>query len=87
MADPEVLILIDPTSAVDAHTESRMAAGITRLRLGRATVMFTTSILLLNQADRVVLIIDGTVAAQGSHESLMGDVRYRSLVERGTATA
>ena len=32
MADPEVLILIDPTSAVDAHTESLMAAGIARLR-------------------------------------------------------
>jgi ABC-type multidrug transport system fused ATPase/permease subunit len=85
MADPEVLILLDPTSAVDAHTESTMAAGIARLREGRTTLVFTTSILLLNQADHVALVIDGTVAAEGSHESLMGDARYRSLVERGMA--
>lgn len=85
MADPEVLVLIDPTSAVDAHTESSMAEGIARLRRGRATVVFTTSILLLNQADRVALVIDGTVAAEGSHESLMAEPRYRSLVERGMA--
>ncbi|HUN32699.1 MAG TPA: ABC transporter ATP-binding protein [Trebonia sp.] len=84
MADPELLILIDPTSAVDAHTESLMAAGIARLRQGRATAVFTTSILLLGQADHVALVIDGTLAAEGSHESLMADARYRSLVERGT---
>jgi ABC-type multidrug transport system fused ATPase/permease subunit len=85
MADRDVLILIDPTSAVDAHTESRMAAGIAGLRQGRVTVVFTTSMLLLNQADHVVLVIDGTVAAEGSHEFLMGDARYLSLVERGVA--
>jgi ABC-type multidrug transport system fused ATPase/permease subunit len=88
MADPEVLILIDPTSAVDAHTESRMAEGIARLRAAdRATVVFTTSILLLNQADQVALVIDGEVAAQGTHENLMSDTRYRALVERGMAAA
>ncbi|WP_329570535.1 ABC transporter ATP-binding protein [Kitasatospora sp. NBC_01266] len=85
MADPEVLILIDPTSAVDANTEKKMAEGIARLRQGRATVVFTTSILLLRQADQVALVLDGTVAAEGSHGSLMADERYRSLVERGTA--
>jgi ABC-type multidrug transport system fused ATPase/permease subunit len=84
MADPKVLILIDPTSAVDAHTESRMAEGIARLRAAdRATVVFTTSILLLNQADQVTLVIDGEMAARGTHEDLMSDTRYRALVERG----
>jgi ABC-type multidrug transport system fused ATPase/permease subunit len=88
MADPEILILIDPTSAVDAHTESRMAAGIARLRAAdRATVVFTTSILLLNQADQVALVIDGEMAAQGAHEDLMSDTRYRALVERGMVAA
>ena len=85
MADPDVLILIAPTSAVDAHTEAKMAAGIARLRQGRTTVVFTTSILLLNQADRVALVIDRAVVAEGSHESLLEDERYRSLVERGMA--
>jgi ABC-type multidrug transport system fused ATPase/permease subunit len=88
MADPDVLILIDPTSAVDAHTESRMAAGIARLRgPGRATVVFTTSIVVLNQADQVSLVIDGVVAAQAAHADLMTDPRYRALVERGMVAA
>jgi hypothetical protein len=64
-----------------------MAAGIARLRRDRATVVFTTSVLLLNQAEHVALVIDGTVAAEGSHEILMGDPRYCSLVERGMAAA
>jgi ABC-type multidrug transport system fused ATPase/permease subunit len=87
MADPEVLILIDPASAVDAHTEAAMATGIARSRQGRATVVFTTSALLLNQADRVALVLDGTLAAEGSHQALMEDSRYRSLVERGATVA
>jgi ABC-type multidrug transport system fused ATPase/permease subunit len=84
MADPEVLILIDPTSAVDANTENQMAEGTARLRDGRGTVVFTTSILLLRRADHVALVLDGTVAAEGSHETLMADERYRALVERRT---
>ncbi|RKT12298.1 ABC-type multidrug transport system fused ATPase/permease subunit [Streptomyces sp. 1114.5] len=87
MADPEVLVLIDPTSAVDAHTENRMAEGIARLRRGRATVVFTTSTLLLHQADHVALVLDGGVTAEGTHEALMADDRYRELVERWTAAA
>ncbi|MFF2354885.1 ABC transporter transmembrane domain-containing protein [Kitasatospora sp. NPDC058115] len=83
--DPEVLILIDPTSAVDAHTESRMAEGIATLRRGRATLVLTTSVPLLHRADRVVLVLDGAVAAEGSHEALLADPRYRSLVDRRVA--
>jgi ABC-type multidrug transport system fused ATPase/permease subunit len=83
MADPGVLILIDPTSAVDATTEAAMAAGIEGLRRDRATVVFTTSSLLLHQAGHVVLVVDGSVAAEGTHDSLLPDPRYRSYVERG----
>lgn len=87
MADPEVLILMDPASAVDAHTEAAMASGLARLRRNRTTLVLTTSVLLLGQADHVALILDGKVAAEGSHESLLGDERYRVLVERGLEEA
>lgn len=87
MADPEVLILIDPASAVDAHTEAAMADGLARLRRNRTTVVLTTSVLLLGQADHVALVLDGKVAAQGSHESLLDDDRYRSLTGRGLEAA
>jgi ABC-type multidrug transport system fused ATPase/permease subunit len=83
MADPDALILIDPASAVDAHTEAAMAAGIAARRRGRTTVVFTTSVLLLGHADHVALVIDGAVAAEGTHASLLGDPRYRAAVGRG----
>ncbi|MFF7454090.1 ABC transporter ATP-binding protein [Kitasatospora sp. NPDC008115] len=83
LADPPVLVLDEPTSAVDAHTESRIAAGLRKNREGRTTVVFATSPLLLDQADRVVLLRDGRVAATGVHRELMrADPAYRAVVTR-----
>jgi len=82
-ADPEVLVLDEPTSAVDAHTEAEIAGRLRRVRQGRTTVLFSTSPFLLEQAD-VVVFLDGTVQATGSHGRLLGDEpRYRRLVTRG----
>ena len=88
LADPEVLILIEPTSAVDAHTEAAIAARLHdhRLRDGtdRATVVVGTSPLLLDRADRVAYLADGKVAATGRHADLLdSEPGYRSLVYRG----
>ncbi|MED7949426.1 ABC transporter ATP-binding protein [Streptomyces sp. BE303] len=83
LADPPVLVLDEPTSAVDAHTESRIAAGLRRSREGRTTVVFATSPLLLDRADRVVLVRDGRVAAAGRHRDLMRtEPGYRAVVTR-----
>ncbi|EWT02805.1 ABC transporter [Intrasporangium oryzae NRRL B-24470] len=83
-ADPEVLVLVEPTSAVDAHTEARIARRLRDHRAGRTTVVMTASPLLLHHADEVVLLVDGAVAARGSHgELLLRDDRYRSVVVRG----
>ncbi|MEV7213773.1 ABC transporter ATP-binding protein [Kitasatospora cineracea] len=83
VADPPVLVLDEPTSAVDAHTESRIAAGLRELRAGRTTVVFATSPLLLDRADTVLLLRQGRVAATGTHRELMAaDPRYRAVVTR-----
>ncbi|MFF4422863.1 ABC transporter ATP-binding protein [Streptomyces sp. NPDC001549] len=83
--DPEVLVLDEPTSAVDSHTEARIADGIAALRAGRTTVVLASSPLLLDRADRVVLIDGGTVAAVGTHrELLQREPRYRAVVTRET---
>ncbi|MFF2786227.1 ABC transporter ATP-binding protein [Streptomyces sp. NPDC058049] len=83
--DPEVLVLDEPTSAVDSHTEARIAEGIAALRAGRTTVVLASSPLLLDRADRVVLIDGGTVAAVGTHrELLQREPRYRAVVTRET---
>lgn len=85
VTDPEVLVLDEPTSAVDSHTEARIADGIAALRAGRTTVVLASSPLLLDRADRVVLIHDGAVAASGTHRELLhGDPRYREVVTRET---
>ncbi|MYV47763.1 ABC transporter ATP-binding protein [Streptomyces sp. SID2888] len=85
ITDPQVLVLDEPTSAVDSHTEARIAEGIRKLRTGRTTVVFTSSPLLLDRADRVVLVHEGEVAAVGLHRKLMhDDPRYREVVTRET---
>lgn len=83
--DPEVLVLDEPTSAVDSHTEARIADGIAALRAGRTTVVLASSPLLLDRADRVVLVHEGAVAAAGTHRELLhGEPLYRAVVTRET---
>ncbi|WP_396446607.1 ABC transporter transmembrane domain-containing protein [Actinomadura sp.] len=85
-ADPEVLILVEPTSAVDAHTEARIAERLGRARAGRTTVVCTTSPLMLDRADHVAFLEDGVVVAEGRHRDLLDeDPRYAAAVTRGEA--
>lgn len=82
--DAPILILDDPTSAVDAHTEARIASRMRLVRQNKTTVVFTNSPLLLDQTDVAVLVIDGKVSASGKHLELLKDnVSYRRLVVRG----
>ncbi|MFJ5047392.1 ABC transporter ATP-binding protein [Streptomyces sp. NPDC088719] len=80
-ADRRVLVVHDPTTAVDAATEARIAAGIRRARTGRTTVLVTSSPALLAATDRVVLIDGGTITAEAPHEDLVRDHPvYRTAV-------
>jgi ABC-type multidrug transport system fused ATPase/permease subunit len=82
-ADAPILVLVEPTSAVDAHTEARIAERVTTLRHGRTTVVCTVSPLWLHHADRVVLLEDGQVVADGEHATLLAhDPVYRGVVVR-----
>ncbi len=79
-ADAPVLVLHDPTTAVDTVTEARIAAGLAELRRGRTTILVTTSPALLAATDRVVLLDDGRVTGEGSHADLAGRADYRAAV-------
>jgi ABC-type multidrug transport system fused ATPase/permease subunit len=85
LADPEVLLLVEPTSAVDAHTESVVAERLHTARRGRTTVLVATSPLLLDRADRVAYLVDGRVAATGTHAGLLAtEPGYRAVAFRGS---
>ena len=84
LTDAETLVLVEPTSAVDAHTEARVAARLAAARRGRTTAVMTASPLVLDHADRVLFLRDGRVQATGTHHELMSrSAAYRSVVVRG----
>lgn len=87
LAEPEVLVLVEPTSAVDAHTEARIARRLAAARSGRTTVIVTASPLVLEHADQVAFVTDGVVARRGTHRELLAahdDAAraYRRVVSR-----
>jgi ABC-type multidrug transport system fused ATPase/permease subunit len=80
-ADPEILLTVEPTSAVDAHTEAAIAERLVVARAGRGTLVATTSPVLLDRADVVHYLVDGRVAASGTHRELLArSAGYRALV-------
>ncbi|MCW2136759.1 ABC transporter transmembrane domain-containing protein [Actinoplanes cyaneus] len=83
VADPEILILVEPTNAVDAHTEARIAERLRAVRSGRTTVVCTSSPLVLGHTDRVLYLERGRVAAAGTHHELLdSEPRYARVVLR-----
>ncbi|MEU1252351.1 ABC transporter ATP-binding protein/permease [Streptomyces chartreusis] len=82
-ADSEVLVLHDPTTAVDAVTEQLIARNVAKLRRGRTTVVITSSPALLDVADRVLVLDEGAVTAEDTHRNLLaGDADYCLAVAR-----
>ncbi|MFD9061034.1 ABC transporter ATP-binding protein [Kitasatospora purpeofusca] len=82
-ADTEVLVLRDPTTAVDAVTEQLVARRLAKLRRGRTTVVITSSPALLDAADRVLVLDGGVVKAEGTHRVLLDtDPAYCLAVTR-----
>ncbi|MFV2145236.1 ABC transporter ATP-binding protein [Isoptericola sp. G70] len=88
LTDPEILVLVEPTSAVDAHTEARIAARVAEARRGRTTLVVTASPLVLDHVDEVVLLSTcGSVVTSGAHGELLAradddGAAYRSVVGR-----
>ncbi|MEU3901043.1 ABC transporter ATP-binding protein [Streptomyces sp. NPDC045251] len=83
LTDPEILLAVEPTSALDAHTEATVAHRMRDARAGRTTVVACTSPLLLDRADVVHHLVDGKVVATGTHRELLAtEPGYRALVSR-----
>ena len=81
LANPAILILDDATSAVDVRTEEGIHHGLGDLLAGRTTIVIAHRLSTISLADRVVLMEDGRIVADGTHAHLMvTEPRYRAIV-------
>ncbi|GAA0328337.1 ABC transporter transmembrane domain-containing protein [Bacillus carboniphilus] len=69
--DPEILILDDSLSAVDAKTESKIISNIRKERDGKTTIITTHRLSAVQHADWIIVLDDGVIVEEGTHESLM----------------
>jgi len=81
LADPRVLILDDATSAVDPTKEHEIRDAMAEVMRGRTTIVIAHRPATIALAERVVLVDEGRVVADGTHASLLaGDARYREVL-------
>lgn len=71
LSEPKVLLLDDPFSAVDAETEHKIIDGLEGLKQGRTTVLVTNRIAAAKKADHIMVMVQGCIQEEGTHETLM----------------
>lgn len=69
--EPEILLLDDSLSAVDAKTEARIIANIRQVRSQKTTIIVTHRLSAIQHADQIIVLEDGHIIEQGTHEQLL----------------
>ncbi|MEX0745379.1 MAG: ABC transporter ATP-binding protein [Phycisphaeraceae bacterium] len=84
VTDPRVLILDDATASVDAATEAQIKGALAKVMEGRTTFVIAHRLSTIALADRVIVMEDGRISAQGTHAELLKDSElYGEIVEKG----
>jgi ATP-binding cassette subfamily B protein len=73
LLDPRILILDDSTSSVDIETEYHIQQALDKLMVGRTSFVIAQRISTVRDADVILVLDGGSIAAQGTHEELMHD--------------
>ena len=71
LSDPAILVLDDSTSAIDSNTEDQIQQAMRRILAGRTTFLITHRLSLIRSADYILLMKNGRLIAQGSHDDLL----------------
>jgi ATP-binding cassette subfamily B protein len=83
LTDPRILILDDSTSAIDSATEDQIQRAMRRILQGRTTLLITHRLSQIRWADRILVMRQGELVAQGTHEQLMDcSDAYRRIFAR-----
>ena len=82
LKDPRILILDEATSALDSISESAIQSALERLMEGRTSIVIAHRLSTILKADRILVVRDGVIAEQGSHDELLSlNGTYRELYE------
>lgn len=83
LSDPRILVLDDSTSAIDSNTEDQIQRAMHSILAGRTTLLITHRLSQIRSADLILLMKNGRLIAQGSHEELMAkSAVYRQIFVR-----
>ncbi len=83
LRDPKILILDDALASVDTYTEERILAALRTVMQGRTTVMISHRVSTARSADKIAVLVDGSIVEYGTHDDLiLQDGYYRALAEK-----
>ena len=83
LRDPKILVLDDALASVDTYTEERILAALRSVMQGRTTIMISHRVSTARSADKIAVLVDGSIVEYGTHDDLLlKDGYYRALAEK-----